>query len=69
MTAPNLRDEVRTAMALRELAGYVPVDTRRVCPSCGERCCVLMYVEPREVAGRKPAPYELCGACWIEENR
>lgn len=66
MTAPNLRDEVRIAMGLRELAEYVPVDTRRVCETCGEKRCVWMAVEFREVAGRKPQSELMCGACYSE---
>lgn len=60
---------VSVMVGLRELATYVPVDTRAVCPECGEKRCVMMSIVPAEVAGRKPEPYTLCGACWIEEGR
>ena len=58
-----LRSAVSIAVGLRELAEYVPVDTRRVCPGCGERCCVMWSISWPVVAGRKPADEEVCGAC------
>lgn len=57
----DLREQVRTAQGLRELAGYVPVDTRPSCPGCGERCCVLWTVS-NIVAGRR-AEWQECSAC------
>lgn len=66
MSAPDLRADVRTMQGLRELAGYVPVDTRPDCPCCGEQCCVLWTVVPAEVAGIKPKPFQECGRCHIE---
>ena len=62
----ELREQVRTAQGLRELAGYVPVDTRPSCPVCGERCCVLWTVSWPIVAGRKPSDEQMCGRCYVE---
>lgn len=57
---------VSVMVGLRELATYEPVDTRAVCPSCSERCCVLWTISWPMVAGRKPADEQCCGRCWIE---
>ena len=62
MSKPDLRTDVRTMQGLRELAGYVPVDTRPDCPRCGEMCCVLWTVS-NSVAGRK-ATWQECSACF-----
>lgn len=61
MTAPNLRDEVRIAMGLRELAEYVPVDTRRVCETCGRRDSVLWAMSLTLCKITKH--WEECGRC------
>lgn len=63
----DLREQVRTAQGLRELAGYVPVDTRPSCPGCGELCCVLWTVSFGTVAGRTPKAEQMCGRCYAEE--